>query len=70
MENEGDFWQARKNFLAHLHYGKGYSKETCYGYHSDLGSGGGGWRRPPRTRSEPPIPTPSSSPPGRLGSEG
>ncbi|ABA57205.1 Phage integrase [Nitrosococcus oceani ATCC 19707] len=32
-----DFWQARKDFLAHLHYAKGYSQGTCYAYHSDLG---------------------------------
>lgn len=32
-----DFWQVRKDFLAHLHYAKGYSQGTCYGYHSDLG---------------------------------
>jgi integrase/recombinase XerD len=32
-----DFWQARKDFLAHLNYTKGYSQGTCYAYHSDLG---------------------------------
>ncbi|ADJ29264.1 tyrosine-type recombinase/integrase [Nitrosococcus watsonii] len=32
-----DFWQARKDFLAHLHYAKGYSQGTCYAYNSDLG---------------------------------
>jgi integrase/recombinase XerD len=37
MENTGDFWQARKDFLAHLLYTKGYSKGTCYAYNSDLG---------------------------------
>lgn len=37
MEKGGEFEQARKDFLAHLHYGKGYSKATCYAYHSDLG---------------------------------
>ncbi len=36
-ENDGDFWQARKDFLAYLLYTKGYSKGTCYGYNSDLG---------------------------------
>ena len=37
METEGDFWQARKDFLAHLRYTKGYSPGTCYAYNSDLG---------------------------------
>ena len=37
MEKEKDIWQARKDFMAHLRYTKGYSKGTCYGYHSDLG---------------------------------
>ena len=32
-----DFSQARKDFLAHLRYTKGYSKGTCYAYNSDLG---------------------------------
>ena len=35
-----DFWQARKDFLTHLHYTKGYSRGTCYAYHSDLGMWG------------------------------
>lgn len=37
MDNTGDFWQARKDFLAYLLYTKGYSKGTCYAYNSDLG---------------------------------
>jgi integrase/recombinase XerD len=32
-----DFWQGRKDFLAHLNYTKGYSPRTCYNYNSDLG---------------------------------
>lgn len=32
-----DLWQARKDFLAHLNYTKGYSPRTCYNYNSDLG---------------------------------
>ena len=36
-DTETDFWQARKDFLSHLLYAKGYSKGTCYGYNSDLG---------------------------------
>jgi len=36
-EDKSDFWQARKDFLSHLLYTKGYSKGTCYGYNSDLG---------------------------------
>jgi len=59
MEKENDFWQARKDFLAHLHYGKGYSKETCYGYHSDLGiwgrwldEAGKDWKRTTHTDAE------------------
>ena len=35
--DERDFWQARKDFLSHLLYTKGYTKGTCYGYNSDLG---------------------------------
>jgi integrase/recombinase XerD len=31
------FWQARKDFLAHLRYTRGHSERTCYNYHSDLG---------------------------------
>lgn len=34
---EQSIWQARKDFLAHLRYAKGYSQGTCYAYHSDLG---------------------------------
>jgi integrase/recombinase XerD len=37
MTNELDFWQTRKDFLAHLNYIKGYSPRTCYNYNSDLG---------------------------------
>jgi integrase/recombinase XerD len=37
MTNELDFWQTRKDFLAHLSYIKGYSPHTCYNYNSDLG---------------------------------
>jgi len=37
VETEGDFWQARKDFMAFLRYTKGYSPGTCYGYNSDLG---------------------------------
>jgi len=37
VENQQDFWQARKDFLSHLLYTKGYSKGTCYAYNSDLG---------------------------------
>jgi len=51
-EDKSDFWQARKDFLSHLLYGKGYSKGTCYGYNSDLGiwgrwldEAGHDWRR-------------------------
>lgn len=32
-----DYWSARTDFIAHLLYAKGYSKGTCYAYHSDLG---------------------------------
>ncbi len=37
MEMHTDFKRARKDFLAHLRYAKGYSTGTCYGYNSDLG---------------------------------
>ena len=37
METAHDFWQARKDFMSHLRYTKGYSAGTCYGYNSDLG---------------------------------
>lgn len=40
MADKDDFWQARKDFLTHLHYTKGYSQGTCYAYHSDLGMWG------------------------------
>ncbi len=47
-----DFIQARKDFLAHLRYTKGYSQGTCYAYNSDLGiwgrwleEAGHDWRR-------------------------
>ncbi len=43
--------QARKDFLAHLYYTKGYSKETSYRYPRIWASGGGGWTRPARTGS-------------------
>jgi len=36
-DTEHDFWRARKDFLSHLRYTKGYSQGTCYGYNSDLG---------------------------------
>ena len=37
QDGSGDFWQARKDFLAHLRYTKGYSQGTFYAYNSDLG---------------------------------
>ncbi|MBK1695432.1 integrase [Chromatium weissei] len=37
MTDDAAFWKARKDFLSHLLYAKGYSKATCYAYHSDLG---------------------------------
>lgn len=37
MNMDQDFIQARKDFLAHLRYTKGYSQGTCYAYNSDLG---------------------------------
>jgi integrase/recombinase XerD len=37
VDTKHDYWKARKDFLAHLRYTKGYSQGTCYGYNSDLG---------------------------------
>lgn len=37
MEKQKEFQQARKDFLAHLRFTKGYSEPTCYTYNSDLG---------------------------------
>lgn len=52
MTEPTDIWQARKDFLSHLLYAKGYSKGTCYGYNSDIGiwgswleDAGHDWRR-------------------------
>ncbi|MGV0951922.1 MAG: tyrosine-type recombinase/integrase [Azonexus sp.] len=37
MGKTSGFLQARTDFLAHLRYGRGRSKGTCYAYSSDLG---------------------------------